>query len=490
MWSGEPCIRSEAAFGGLKRRVDSMSLLQIAASLQLGDIVRHLLEHTSDAESGPLKQDMEGQTALHAALHHARSPVPGDYDHRWEIFQLIFEKAVLVDFDVVEESLDCIPSATDGNHSSSVKELVENSRRRILSGVEDRDRGEFFHFYLNEVFKSHTLSRAVDKENKAALLAMLASDLPPYTDVSTVLQDAVKLGSQEFVKVLLIFGADPYIITASRRSSLSEAIANNDLNMLELLLQKSYYPPPHHRHGADTTSVMAWEVTLLLEAIKPLPGPDCAMVKALLDQGFPPNVLLNGRSPLIQAIKVDRDDIVKLLLEREADPNPDPTCTVGQPLSFESLYCENLLRFLFIHGADPNAKFKGRTLLHEACSLARLDMVKTLLMCGTKINGIDELGRTALFDAVKSGDPEIVKQLVAGINLQAQDQSNGRYALHEAAIAGNARMVFWIAGRDLSPVDWEGKGKTPLEYARELGHLNVVSVLEDLGVKELVSRGH
>jgi ankyrin repeat protein len=481
MWGREPCIRSEATFDHLKRRVDSMSPLQIAASLQLGDVVRHLLENTSDAESGLLKQDMEGQTALHAALDHARSPVPLDYDHRWDVFQLIFEKAVLVDFDAIEDSLDRIPSTTDRNRSSSVKELVENNRQRILSGVEDKDRRELFHVYLNEIFKSHTLSHAIDEGNKVALLAMLASDTPSYTDVSTVLQEAVKHRSQEFVTVLLIFGANPYIITASERSSLSEAIANNDLNMLELLLQKSHYPPPRRMYSADLTSAMAREATLLLEAIKPLPGPDCAIVKTLLDQGFLPDASLNGRSPLIQAIKVGRDDIVELLLEREADPNF--ATPVDQPPSFESLHRANskILQLLLKHGADPNAKFKGRTLLHESASLARFDMVQTLLEFDADVNGPDELGRTALFDAVKSGQLEIVRRLVEeGVNLLAKDQSNGRYVLHEAAITGDVKIVsFLLSGYDnISPVDQEGKGKTPLKYAREFGHLDVVSLFE------------
>jgi ankyrin repeat protein len=233
--------------------------------------------------------------------------------------------------------------------------------------------------------------------------------------------------------------------------------------------------------AADLTSAMAREETLLLEAIKPLPGPDCAIVKALLDQGFLPDALLNGRSPLIQAIKVGRDDIVELLLEREADPNF--ATPVDPPPSFESLHRANsrILQLLLKHGADPNAKFKGRTLLHESASLARFDMVQTLLEFDADVNGPDELGRTALFDAVKSGQLEIVRRLVEeGVNLLAKDQSNGRYVLHEAAITGDVKIVsFLLSGYDnISPVDQEGKGKTPLKYAREFGHLDVVSLFE------------
>lgn len=491
MWNRELGIKSEAALGRLKQRVDSMSPLQIATSLQLEDVVRHLLEHPSDsafAESGLLKQDMEGQTALHAALDHARSPVPHDYDRRWVLFQLIFEKAVLVDFDMMEKSLDRIPSViANGNYRSS--ELVQKNLRRILPGIEDGDRREFFDVYLNEIFGSHILSHAINTKNKAALLAMLASNLPSNTDVSAALQDAVKLRSQEFVKVLLTFGANPYIITASGRSCVSEAIANDDLDTLTLLLQRSYYPAPHLRYSAgsaDPTSARAAEATLLLEAIKPLPNPTihddpgCAMVKALLDQGFPPDALLNGHNPLMQAIKVGRDDIVKLLLERKADPNFAPTA--GLLPSFESLRCANskILQFLLEHGADPNAKFKGRTLLHQASSLARLDLVQTLLEFDADVNGPDDLGRTALFDAVKARNLEIVRRLVEeGVNLLAKDQSNGRYVLHEAAIAGNVKIVSLLLSGydDISPVDQE-KGKTPLDYARELGHLGIVSLLE------------
>jgi ankyrin repeat protein len=489
MWNRELGRKSEAALGRLKQRVDSMSPLQIATSLQLEDVVRHLLEHPSDsvfAESGLLKQDMDGQTALHAALDHARNPVPRGYDRRWVLFQLIFEKAVLIDFDMMEKSLDRIPSViADGNHRRS--ELVQKNLRRILPGIEDGDRRELFHVYLNEIFGSHILSHAIDKKNKAALLAMLASNLPSNTDVSAALQDAVKLRSQEFVKVLLTFGADPYIITASGRSCVSEAIANDDLGTLTLLLQRSYYPAPRLRYSAgsaDPTLARAAKATLLLEAIKPLTNPNidddlgCAMVKALLDQGFLPDALPDGHNPLMQAIKVGRDDIVKLLLERKADPN---FATIAGLLpSFESLRCANskILQFLLERGADPNAKFKGRTLLHEASSLARLDLVQTLLEFDADVNGPDDLGRTALFDAVKAKNLEIVRRFVdEGVNLLAKDQSNGRYVLHEAAIAGDVKIVSLLLSGydDISPVDQ--KGKTPLDYAKP-GHLGIVSLLE------------
>ncbi|KAN0069353.1 Ankyrin repeat-containing domain protein [Elaphomyces granulatus] len=111
------------------------------------------------------------------------------------------------------------------------------------------------------------------------------------------------------------------------------------------------------------------------------------------------------------AIRTGRDDIIALLLERGDVPNLDGT--VGLPPSFDSLHCANskILQLLLEHGVDPNAKFKGRTLLHEASSLARLDLVKPLLEFEADVNGTDDLGCTALFDAVKARNPEIVRWL-------------------------------------------------------------------------------
>jgi ankyrin repeat protein len=182
---------------------------------------------------------------------------------------------------------------------------------------------------------------------------------------------------------------------------------------------------------------------------------------------------------LMGAIRAGRDDIVALLLERGDDPNLDGT--VGLPPLFESLHCANskILQLLLEHGADPSAKFKGRTPLHEASRLARLDLVNTLLKFEADVNGPDDLGRTALFDAVKARNFEIVRRLInEGVNLLAKDQSNGRYVLHEAAIfAGDEIMSLLLSGYDdISPVDQNGK--TPLDYARELGDLSMVSLLE------------
>jgi ankyrin repeat protein len=181
---------------------------------------------------------------------------------------------------------------------------------------------------------------------------------------------------------------------------------------------------------------------------------------------------------LMEAIRTGHTDLVEIFLSGGVDPDLD---AVGPPASFKSLNCANpkILQLLLEHGADPNAKFQGHSLLHRASSLSRLDLVQILLEFEVDVNASDELGRTALFNAVKARDILIVQRLYRkGVNLLAKDRSNGRCALHEAAIAGDVEVVSFLLSRydDLAPVD--SVGKTPLDYARELHRLDIVFAIE------------
>ncbi|MBW1953927.1 MAG: ankyrin repeat domain-containing protein [Deltaproteobacteria bacterium] len=150
--------------------------------------------------------------------------------------------------------------------------------------------------------------------------------------------------------------------------------------------------------------------------IKSIHNGDVRAVELLLDAGLDPNKPdSQGRIPLIEAAIKNRSAMVKILLDRNADPNIKPD-------------------------------HYGQTALMLAASLGRGEIVKTLLAHGAAPNLRDDANsQTALIMATIKGHTDIVKTLLA----------HG-------------------ADRELRDHD----GFTALDYARKLDHQGLIQVLE------------
>ena len=142
---------------------------------------------------------------------------------------------------------------------------------------------------------------------------------------------------------------------------------------------------------------------------------DARAVELLLSAGLDPNKPDDpGKLPLMEAAIKNRSAIVKILLDRNADPNIKPD-------------------------------HYGQTALMLAASLGRGEIVKTLLANGAAPNLRDDANsQTALIMATIKGHTDIVKTLLA----------HG-------------------ADRELRDYD----GLTALDYAKQLDHQSLIHVL-------------
>jgi ankyrin repeat protein len=180
---------------------------------------------------------------------------------------------------------------------------------------------------------------------------------------------------------------------------------------------------------------------------------DAATVREFLAAGADPNLHRQGcRSPLIYAVELGQTEIVRILLEHEADVN----------------------------ARGP----WGRTALIEAAASCdeHLEIVQLLLEHGADVNLADNYGHTSLIEALMHGHKAIVQMLLAAgaaVNVRTPAYT----ALHCAACRGDAEMVQLLVAHGADVNAQATDGETALECARARGYREIVALLERAGAR-------
>ncbi|KAJ7361083.1 ankyrin repeat-containing domain protein [Mycena albidolilacea] len=160
-----------------------------------------------------------------------------------------------------------------------------------------------------------------------------------------------------------------------------------------------------------------------------------ALVRFLLVSGADPNLYKpDGYNPLLAAFRTQNTAIVRALVDGGADIHVE---RIGLVLRC----CTNIeiLRLFLERGADPNPdEYTGHTLLHHACIQENTEFAKAsveaLLQFGVGLMTVEKLdlaGKTPVDLAMDGGLAEVVKIL------QPLVQNPGL----------RARVVMWLAGR-------------------------------------------
>ncbi|OQE42234.1 hypothetical protein PENCOP_c004G00355 [Penicillium coprophilum] len=121
----------------------------------------------------------------------------------------------------------------------------------------------------------------------------------------------------------------------------------------------------------------------------------------------------------------------------------------------------------------------GKTPLSWAAQQNCPDIITLLLVNGADPNIKDSDGKTPLFLAAMSGHERVVQLLLEGNSDSLSPDDRGRLPLHAAAKQGSD-IVTHLLLKQGSPRPKDNKGHTPLFYATQYGHLNLVKLFFDL----------
>ena len=284
-------------------------------------------------------------------------------------------------------------------------------------------------------------------------------------DNKTPLIIAVGNSYLETAKILIENGADVNAVDFEGWSALSYAVNNGDIEIAKLLLtNKSKIkgelllaiksPIVESRidmmkllieNGANINYADENEFTPLNIAIE---TGDMELTKFLITNGANVNSLMpyGGVNLIGWAISENNMDLLQILIENGANVNnTNGDSWAGTPLMTASrLGLDNVVRILLSRNADINAvDMNGNTALHTAALNSQLSVVKLLLEKNPSLDIQNKVGNTALHLAVISGNIDIVGELVLkGANTRIKND-DGKYP-RDIARANNSAAIFEV----------------------------------------------
>jgi ankyrin repeat protein len=276
--------------------------------------------------------------------------------------------------------------------------------------------------------------------------ALLARAIPRATDLDGALLAAIDKGSHAVMKVLLQSGADALAKSQAAATGLRTLVHRGDVEGVSIMLESG---APHNDAGDDGQ-------TPLISAVF---GGHSQVVELLLEKGADPNDSIRSHSVLMIAAGRGDNLVIRALLAKGASgpnalvgvtlhdfqevnspgrANPTENDKPAEPIN----YGPKAIKALLANGVSPSAPDdKGRTALHSAAGIGRIENVQALLEGGADANTADSLQRTALHIASERGDAELIQLLLRHGSKPRRVDSSGENAYHLAAKSGSAAAL-------------------------------------------------
>ncbi|TKZ36171.1 ankyrin repeat domain-containing protein [Brachyspira catarrhinii] len=307
-------------------------------------------------------------------------------------------------------------------------------------------------------------------ENSAKIMETIISKadknlINDYLDGKTPLIIAVGNSYLETAKILIENGANVNAVDFEGWSALSYAVNNGDIEIAKLLLSNDAkikgelllaIKSPIVESRIDMMKLLIDNKANINYADEDGFTPfniaietgDMDLVKLLVTNGANVNSLMpyGGVNLIGWAISENNMDLLQILIENGANiNNTDGDSWAGTPLMTASrLGLDNVVRILLSRNADINATdINGNTALHTAALNSQLSVIKLLLDKNPSLDIQNKVGNTALHLAVISGNIDIVGELVLkGANTKIRN--NDRKYPIDIARANNSAAIFEI----------------------------------------------
>ena len=297
----------------------------------------------------------------------------------------------------------------------------------------------------------------------------------------TPLQAACTEGYTEAFERLVLWKADVTVRGGQFSNALNAAAYYGRIGMVKAIIGTG---APAYSQGHETHEAMRMAagkgheevVRLLLDEdanVNP-PGPSYPFRQQFGESK-------SFATPLHAAAKNNHLDVLKLLLERGADPNiPNDDENTALHLAASNNFHEGV-GLLLQHGATADSQGTRGAPLHVAAFYGYLTIVVQLTDGQADLDACNKYQLTPLHHAAVNGHSDVVSFLIQqGANINAQGIF-GWTPLHLAARNGHIRAVTALVGKGADMNIQNKDGWTPLHFAIRHGNLELAKFLLQKG---------
>ncbi|QZW33284.1 MPPV-015 ankyrin repeat protein [Magpiepox virus 2] len=367
-----------------------------------------------------------------------------------------------------------------------------------------------FDYALN--YLSYTMDFLTLLENNTLIdLLRNGYEVNEIIKTKTLLHRAVELRNIEAVKILLLYGSDPFVKHPYLyQNALHTACMLLPLNKMETIShirnntirQPCYYAYAPLEKNAENESIKIAELLLSKypdlvnhvdhEHRTPLhlavESNNIKMLKVLVSYGADINTVDNaGKTPICCAVIRNLIDVTKELISLGADINKGDINNMT-PLHHMMRFAESteLIEILLDHGADINAVNNfGETPLHILKG-SRDHITRTLITRGANVHAIDYNGNTLLHKAMLNSNAILTDIIKLGVDINYRNNLEGKTPLHYAVMYPLRKRVSILLqhGADVNIID--NSGNTPLSsntlYKKWLHHNEYKSIRDLISI--------